>query len=644
MGCSASKIEKDDKVRACKERIGLIKQLLVFREEFATAQLAYLRSLKNTGATLRQFTDAETLEVEGRDFELELPPSPPPPPPLPPSPPPPPTFSPELRNSECSRDVGLKDYVDLMVDEDEDFPILPPPRIEDWERWHPFEPSASSSRKKNETDNRFNAENENGRETSIEIEGSDQEEIVCDTDMADKDLSLMGWYAKQKTKTTMAVRMESKPLTLAGTTKEMDEYFLKASAFGTELAVLMDTKNLGILHLEENKRKKSNPAKVFSALSWSRSSKSLHVTRDTDDPFDPSRPGAHCVTLEKLYTEEQKLYKDLKQEEITKLELQRKTSFLQRQEEEDPEWEHIGKTRLNVERLQSDVSCLEQSITDTCSSILKLIENELQCQLIILTTGLMHMWRTMYECHQIQNQLSQQINNLNNPQRIDPTSEYHRQATTQLENELRFWYDNFNELVKSQRDFVTTLGQWLRLAKHLLDDQNQNDSLPIVCKLCEDWQLALDSLLNKVVSEAIKGFLSAIQSIALQQEDEQLQLSKLDKLSKRLIKEQHLLAEMEARHEGGRAAFGDTSPVDPKHPISVKRTKVEAMKKEVDIEKAKYLSLVKLSHAMTQSKLKTSLPTVFHALMEYSLACAENLEAMYDHNEPSNTKGPQQVT
>ncbi|CAM8998133.1 unnamed protein product [Rhodiola kirilowii] len=642
MGCSASKIDKDDKIRACKERIGLVKQLMGFREEFANAQLAYLRSLKNTGATLRQFTDSVTFEVESRDFDLELPPSPSPPPPLPPSPPPP--YCQDLRRT---RYLAPKVYMDINVDDDdddEDIVILPPPKIEDWDRWHSSEPSAPPVNEKKIG------------ETCIESEEKDQEEIVRvtgvvdtterpqETGMADKDLSLMSWYAKQKKKSAMALYSERKTLTLAGITKELDEYFLKASAFGTGLAVFMDTKSLGILHLEENKRKKSNSAKVFSSLSWSWSSKSFHVTRDTVDPSDPSRPGAHCITLLKLYSEEQKLYKDLKQEEITKLELQRKTSFLQRQLEEDPEWEHLEKTTLNVERLQSDVSNLEQSISGTCSSILKLIDNELQCQLIILTTGLMHMWKTMYECHQSQYQLSQHINNLTNSPCLDPISDDHRKATTQLENEVRLWYDNFTELVKSQRDFVRTFCQWLKLTNWLVDDQNQSDSLPIVCKLCEDWQLALDSLPDKVVSEAIKGFLSSIQSIVLQQEDEQIQQRKSDKLDKRLRKELQSLSEMEARHEGGRNTFNETSPVDPKHPISVKRAKVEALQKEADYEKTKHADLFKLSHAMTLSKLKSSLPSVFHALMEYSLACSQSLEAMYDHNEPSSQEGVRQVT
>nr|CAD1820529.1 unnamed protein product [Ananas comosus var. bracteatus] len=58
MGCVlSSRIEEEDTVRRCKERRRLAKQLLSCRAELAAVQLAYLRSLRNTGATLRQFAE-----------------------------------------------------------------------------------------------------------------------------------------------------------------------------------------------------------------------------------------------------------------------------------------------------------------------------------------------------------------------------------------------------------------------------------------------------------------------------------------------------------------------------------------------------------------------------------------------------------
>lgn len=50
-------------------------------------------------------------------------------------------------------------------------------------------------------------------------------------------------------------------------------------------------------------------------MSWSWSSRSLQFPRDaveSSGPSEPCRPGAHCITLQKLYDEEKKLYKEVK--------------------------------------------------------------------------------------------------------------------------------------------------------------------------------------------------------------------------------------------------------------------------------------------------------------------------------------------
>ena len=70
-----------------------------------------------------------------------------------------------------------------------------------------------------------------------------------------------------------------------------------------------------------------------------------------------------------------------------KLLYERKSFLLQKQEEEDQDWTKIEKTRACVESLQSDMNALHQSISRTCSSILKLIDDELYPQLVALTSG-----------------------------------------------------------------------------------------------------------------------------------------------------------------------------------------------------------------------------------------------------------------
>jgi hypothetical protein len=114
---------------------------------------------------------------------------------------------------------------------------------------------------------------------------------------------------------------------------------------------------------------------------------------------------------------------------------------------------------------------------------------------------LMQMWKTMYECHQVQNHISQQLNHLHDNPSTDFGTDYHRQATAQLETEVTYWYNTFSKLIKSQREYVLTLTRWIQLTGRLADDHQHQQSgyLSVVRSLCEVWQLSLDRLPDKVL-------------------------------------------------------------------------------------------------------------------------------------------------
>lgn len=62
-------------------------------------------------------------------------------------------------------------------------------------------------------------------------------------------------------------------------------------------------------------------------------------------------------------------------------------SLLQKQEDENLDMVKIDKTRSCVEKLESDLISLRQCISDTTSSILEMIDEELLPQLVALTAG-----------------------------------------------------------------------------------------------------------------------------------------------------------------------------------------------------------------------------------------------------------------
>ncbi|KAE8726042.1 hypothetical protein F3Y22_tig00007895pilonHSYRG00090 [Hibiscus syriacus] len=642
MGCVASRIDNEGRVRVCKERKKLMKQLVGFRGEFADAQLAYLRALKNTGVTLRQFTESDSLELDNTSCVQTLPPSPSSP--LHP-PPPPPSFSPDLRKpgDNLKVEAAKEEGTEITLDDCSTPP--PPTASSSWNYWDLFE-SNSPIHNPRQSETIESVQEESWAESKMEFEDEDPGEFVENTtisplperpnprEIVDDSSSMMSWCDKDSTDVSVLVSKNKK--TLEGITKELDDYFLKASAGGKEIAVFTDI-NVGNnslpWKLNENKRKRSNSAKVFSALSWSWSSKSLQLAKDDFQcgSSEPCKPGAHCITLNKLYSAEEKLYKELKEEENTKLELEKKFMLLQKQDE-NHDWTKTEKVRSSVENLENDMTRLQHSISASCSSILELIDEELYPQLVALTSGLMEMWKMMYKSHMFQNHISQQLNNLTDKISMDLTTESRRQATAQLQTEISFWYYSFCKLIKSQQEYVRTLYRWIQLTDCLVNDQQQSHYLYAVRRLSEEWQHGFVKLPDKAASETVKSFLLAVESIIQQQAEEHNQQRKFEKLEKRLQKELISLAEMEKKVEGD-----VNSMLSPKHPLSVKRAKTEVLKKRVDTEKAKHLNSVQVSKAMILNSLKTSLPNVFQALMGLSKACVQVFEDVHIRSQPEET-------
>ncbi|KAE8698846.1 putative Root phototropism protein [Hibiscus syriacus] len=382
MGYVASRIDIEGRVRVCKERKKLMKQLVGYREEFADAQLAYLRALKNTGVTLRQFTEPDSLELDNISSGQTLPPSPHSPLPLPP----PPSFSPDSRKvgDNCKVEAAREGSMEITLDN-----CSTPPRptaSSSWNYWDLFEyASPICNPKQSETIEPV--WEESWAESKMEFEDEDQgEELVKKAisplpekppprEIVDENTSMMSWFDKDSTDVAAVVLKNRK--TLEGITKELDDYFLKASAGGKEIAVFTDI-NVGTnslpWKLNENKSLAGNSNEFFRcALSWSWSSKSLLLARDDFQrgSGEPCKPGAHCITLGKLYAAEQMLYKEVKVKSGGRnYQIRaRKKLMLPQKQDKSHDWTKTEKIRSSVENLENDITHLQHSISTDCSSI-----------------------------------------------------------------------------------------------------------------------------------------------------------------------------------------------------------------------------------------------------------------------------------
>lgn len=254
MGCVASKVmgkEEEMVMRRCKERKRLMKQLVGYREEFAAAQVWYLRSLRNTGATLRQFADLDHHHHHMMSS---------PPPALPPSPPPPPPpFAPDdddvlevaaaaaAEESHCIELAGEGD--------DACTPPPPPERGSSWDFWDPFGPPPPPPPPPDQDEDhrgREEEEEEYWADTKTEFGEEEEEDQTRKLDgiMVEREVMIAvddcSSMLSKDTDTAMAVWSSKK--TLAGIMKELDHYFLEASSGVQGLPILLENNGVSQLY------------------------------------------------------------------------------------------------------------------------------------------------------------------------------------------------------------------------------------------------------------------------------------------------------------------------------------------------------------------------------------------------------------
>ncbi|XP_071731249.1 protein ALTERED PHOSPHATE STARVATION RESPONSE 1-like [Rutidosis leptorrhynchoides] len=607
MGCYYSRLETKEIVSRCKARKRYMKQFVKARHAFSASHIMYLKSLRNTGAALLQFATAES--PLQHHYLPPLQSSSPPPPPPPPRPPMSPT------SETWTTSTGNTSTTPLPP------PPPPPPPSSTWDFWDPFMPMSEK------VDTVRDEEWE-------EVSTTAPSETVVTTTVTAASVAAPPSVVSGVSNCEMPVVVSSKSKDLMEIIKELDEYFLRAADSGGKLSALLEVPSSPFTE-QTSFGKLNGYGKSLNPFlcSWNSSQRFNGFVKFGCDEMtgigvvdDCTIRGSHCSTVERLYEWEKKLYAEVKNAESLKIEHTKKTEQLRKLELKRGDYVKVEKAKKEVEKLESRITVSAQAIETTSNEIIKLRESELYPQLVQLVKGLMFMWRSLYESHQVQMHIVQQLKYMNiASSATEPTGEIHRQSTLQLELEVQQWHTSFCNLVKSQKDYIQSLTGWLRLSLFQFSkspsSQNKQDSA--IYNLCEEWQLAVDNAPDKVASEGIKALLSVVHAIVVQQGDEQKQKRKSDSLCKELEKKTTELRALESKYgvDSGSLNKKTDRVVD-------KRAKVEALRLKAEEEKCKYDKSIGVTRAMTLNNLQMGLPHVFQAVTGFANVWTHSFESV----------------
>ncbi|KAE8693475.1 putative L-ascorbate peroxidase 3-like [Hibiscus syriacus] len=594
MGCWYSRIDREESVSRCKARKGYIKQLVKARQALAASHSMYLRSLRATGSALVQFSSNETTLHNHHHH-------------APPAPQPPPLPQPPMSPSSDTWTSGITTASPALP---------PPPPSSSWDFWDPFA-QANASRSVTEEE--------------WEVATSASEAAVTAASVAAPPSVVSGTFSKD-TGSELAMVVSRNTKELVEIVKEVDEYFLKAADAGSHLSLLLEVSN-------SNFSAQSKGGKVYNygcnltptPWTWNCNQRTEGIGKLGEDKNVGNTSGnalssSHCSTIERLYAWEKKLYQEVKNAEAIKIEHEKKVAHLRKLEVKRADHMKIEKTKKEVEKLESQMMVASQATETTSAEIIRLRESELYPQLLELVKGLMCMWRSMYEIHQVHTHIVQQLKYLNFIPSNEPTSEIHRQSTLQLELEVQQWHLSFCNLVKAQRDYIQSLAGWLRLSLFQFSKSSvlRNSQESKIYSFCEEWHLAVDRIPDKVASDGIKSFLTVIHAIVVQQAEEYKRKKKTDSAFKDFEKKAAELRSLESKYSP--YSVLETN----KDPVAEKRTKVDLFRAKAEEENNKHEKSVSVTRAMTLNNLQMGFPHVFQAMVGFSSVCMQAFESVYN--------------
>ncbi|KAF9621661.1 hypothetical protein IFM89_025572 [Coptis chinensis] len=440
--------------------------------------------------------------------------------------------------------------------------------------------------------------------------------------------------------------------------KEVEDCFVKSSDTVRTAKILGTNK----VHLQPSLEDvKGNSPKLEQAIRWSwstlsrssssksllspsfkKSSNQIHIKNVIPEKQGGMEPDSHLLTLERLYTWEKKLCKEVKAGQCLQKIYERECAKLGIPK--DRETSIQGTTESYVNGLYARILVSIQTAETISNRIQNLRDEEFQTQLIELLEGLMETWMIMLETHEKQNGIMLEVKSFVCPSYGKFCEDSHRKATLQLETEFQNWHTCFVGYFAAQKAYVEALNGWLsRFNIPEVEFYSRTVSFvppnlvrgPPLLMICRDWLESLKRLPGKAVTFSMKSFVKEVRVLWIQQGREQQQKMKVDTLTKELDQRVVTLQKAESKmFEPKQSKQKDKQDMQQEIDHLDKRTNLlDKFRKKLVAERNKHHTCMQETQKIASNGIQTGLSSIFKSLTEFSKASLEMYNELVSYSE-----------
>ena len=247
------------------------------------------------------------------------------------------------------------------------------------------------------------------------------------------------------------------------------------------------------------------------------------------------------------------------------------------------------------------------------------------------------MWSKTCVAHGKQNLLIQDLINLK-PETVLNNQErgnFSERLTHDLKNEIAKLCNNLETMVKSQKEWMETMVEWLR-------GQNENDALgssevvaPLL-ELCKSWGGMLKELPNDKVIVELKDFVDILHEMFIKQGYEVEAQKRINELQKDFEKKNRALESYEnSLHDKSRQENGVSH--ENRDPLEERKAIVKLLVKELQVEKERHKKLCE-ENRMMLGCLQKGLPKILDAITTFSKSCMSTYDSLLREHKKNFTK------
>ncbi|KAK2661162.1 hypothetical protein Ddye_007695 [Dipteronia dyeriana] len=416
----------------------------------------------------------------------------------------------------------------------------------------------------------------------------------------------------------------------------IDDQFLKASQTAQEVSNLLEATRMHYhSNFADNRATVDHSRRVMHAITWNRSFMGIPNSEVAKDNYDSEEYETHATVLDKLMAWEKKLYEEVKQGELIKLEYHRKVAMLNKLKKREATMETMEKTKAAVSHLHTRYIVDMQSLDSTVSEVNRLRDEQLYPKLVALVDGMAKMWGNMCIHHDKQHVLVSDLKSLDSSLAPKETTKHHHERTIQLHSVVLEWNLQFEKLVMHQKQYIQALNSWLKLnlipiesslkEKILSPPRAQN---PRIQALLHSWHDYLERLQDDLAISAISSFAGVIKNIIFHQEEEMKLKEKCEETRKEYLRKNQAYEDWYHKYQQRRTEAERGEDVNTKDPVSEKQFAVESLKKRLEEEIVAHQRHCTQVREKSLGSLKTRLPELFHALSVYAHACSDAYEKL----------------